>query len=246
MQGEWSLDRYKAKLVAKRYSQQVDIDFLHSFSAVAKLTTIIVLLTLAIEQKWHLLQLDINNVFLNDTLDKEVYMQLPPGYLIHKKNKNMVCKLHKSLYGLRQAYRKSFIVFSSVVLQHAFKRSIVDSSLLNKGSGPSLVTLLVYVDDMILPSPNDVILQETPMILSNHLKLKLIGNLKYFLRLEITKSTKGIHLCQKTYTLQLLKDTSFIGAKPLPIPMGPNQSYYMVKTTIEELWYWYFHYLCLF
>jgi len=106
-----SLDRYKAHLVAKGYTQQVGIDFLDTFSSVAKLTIVRVLLSIAAHRNWNMLQLDINNAFLNGDLIEEIYMDMPLGYPV--KNNIMVCKLKIFIW-----FAPSFKTMASRVLHH--------------------------------------------------------------------------------------------------------------------------------
>lgn len=138
---------YKARLVAQGFTQQAGIDFIDTFSHVAKLTTVRLILSIAAQKHWHFVQLDINNAFLNGELFEEVYMQLSKGYPI--KGENLVCKLNKSLYGLRQTSIQWFHKFSSTITQHGFVKSSGDHSLFSMGYSTSLVILLVYVDDII-------------------------------------------------------------------------------------------------
>ena len=167
-----------------------------------------------------MLQLDIYNAFLNGDLIEEVYMDMPLGYPV--KNDNMVCKLTKSLYGLRQASRQWFHKFSTTILDQGFQQCPADHSLFTRGSGATLVTLLVYIDDIIIVGPDQKLIAETQQMLAKHFKIKVIGDLKYFLGLEISKSPRGIHLCQRKYTLQLLTETGFAASKPQSVPMDPN------------------------
>ena len=100
-----------------------------------------VLLSVVAHRNWNMLQLDINNTFLNGHLIKEIYMDMSLGYPV--KNDNMVCKLTKSLYGLRQASRQWFHKFSTTFLDQGFQQCHADHSLFTRRSGATLVTLLV-------------------------------------------------------------------------------------------------------
>ncbi|KAK6137941.1 hypothetical protein DH2020_028329 [Rehmannia glutinosa] len=134
----------------------------------------------------------------------------------------LACRLHKSIYGLKQASRQWNSKFTVVLLQFGFLQSKSDYSLFTKGSGSSFVVILLYVDDIIVVGPSSRYNLSKLRFSRIEFKMKDLGHLKFFLGLEIVRSSKGIFLTQRHYTLQLLDDTSLLVAKPAPHPMGPT------------------------
>lgn len=122
------------------------------------MTTVKTLLVVAFVKNWSLTQLDISNAFLNGDLDEEIYMNLPPGYTPKSGETlppNAVCRLHKSLYSLKQASRQWFLKFSSTLLQLGFHKSFTDHTLFVRNVAGKYVAVLVYVNDIIIASNDD-------------------------------------------------------------------------------------------
>jgi len=143
-----SIERYKALLVAKGYTQIDGLDYFDTFSPVAKLATVRLVMALASINNWHLHQLDVNDAFLHGELEEDVYMIVPPG--IKTTKPNQVCKFKKSLYGLKQASRKWYKKLTYVLTQQHYTQATSDHSLFIKKTSDSFIVLLVYVDDIIL------------------------------------------------------------------------------------------------
>uniref|UniRef100_A0A2N9F5X2 Integrase catalytic domain-containing protein n=1 Tax=Fagus sylvatica TaxID=28930 RepID=A0A2N9F5X2_FAGSY len=189
LNADGSIERYKARLVAKGYTQIEGLDYHETFAPVAKMTTVRCLLAVAAAQQWIIHQLDVNNAFLHGDLDEEVYMTPPPGYC--PKGETRVCRLRKSLYGLKQASRNWFFKLTTVLLDAGFTQSQADHSLFTLVSTTSITIVLVYVDD-ILVAGNDLSQIETfKHALSTNFKTKDLGPLKYFLGLEVARSPKS-------------------------------------------------------
>ncbi|RVW23313.1 Retrovirus-related Pol polyprotein from transposon RE1 [Vitis vinifera] len=187
-----SVERFKARLVARGFTQSYGIDYQETFAPVAKLNTIRILLSLAVNQDWCLQQLDIKNAFLNGDLEEEVYMEIPPGFE-ESMAKNQVCKLQKSLYGLKQSPRAWFDRFTKAVLKLGYKQGQADHTLfVKKSHAGKLAILIVYVDDIILSGNDMGELQNLKKYLSEEFEVKDLGNLKYFLGMEVARSRKGI------------------------------------------------------
>ena len=146
-------------------------------------------------------------------------MVLPPGF--HSKG-GLIYKLAKSLYGLKQSSRQWFAKFSTALLLLGFTQSKADYSLFTKKNSTSFIALLVYVDDILIASDNKQAVDELKIMLDQQFKLKDLGDLKFFLGLEVARTADGINLCQRKYTLEVLSDAGMMGCKPARIPMDQN------------------------
>ena len=161
---------------------------------------------------WELKELDINNVFLHGDLKEDVYMVAPPGLTYIPPGK--VCKLKKALYGFKQASKEWFVKLSSFLLSVRYTQSTNDHSLFINCSEKSFITLLVYVDDIILTGNDKEEIARIKQALNQTFKIKDIGDLRYFLGLEVASSNKRIMVNQMKYALELLTDASLLACKP--------------------------------
>ncbi|KAL5553897.1 hypothetical protein UlMin_041298 [Ulmus minor] len=180
-----SIERFKAKLVAKGFTQSYGIDYQETFAPIYKLNTVWVLLSLAVNQDWPLHQLDVKNAFLNGDLEEEVCMTVPPS-LENSTNSRMVCKLKKSLYGLKQSPRAWFNRFAKAVIANGYSQCQADHTLFLKYSPEDKIAILiVYVDDIILIENNAGELIELKKLLAAEFEIKDLGALRYFLGMEV-------------------------------------------------------------
>jgi len=211
-----SVERYKARLVAKGYTQIEGLDYFDTYSAVVKFTTVRVVIALASINNWHLHQLDVNNAFLHGELQEDVYMIIPLG--VPQAHPNQVCKLHKSLYGLYQASRKWYEKHNSILLQNNYTQASSDHSLFTKQTATSFIIILLYIDDVILAGHSITEFTTIKSILHDIFKIKDLGQLKYFLGLEVAHSSKVISLCQRKYCIDLIDDSGLLGDKLVSTP----------------------------
>ncbi|KAG8499008.1 hypothetical protein CXB51_005388 [Gossypium anomalum] len=184
-----SVARYKGRLVVKGYLQEAGVDFWETFSPVVKPTTIRVVLALAVSFGWALRQVDINNAFLNGDLHEEIYMVQPPGFE-------------------RQGVSNQQLVSSKA-----------DNSLFICHSGSTLVYVLIYVDDIIITGNNSQAIDRFVHDLNARFSLKDLGQLNYFLSIQVTYDKGGVFLSQKKYILELLQKASMDRSKSTPTPI---------------------------
>ncbi|WJZ83766.1 hypothetical protein VitviT2T_003421 [Vitis vinifera] len=181
-----SIERFKARLVAKGYTQTYGIDYTETFASVAKINTVRVLLSLAANLDWPLQQFDVKNVFLHGELSEEVYMDLPPGCMVPEKQCQKVCKLKKSLYGLKQSPRAWFGRFTKSMRAFGYRQSNSNHTLFLKKQHGKITTLIVYVDDMVVTGNDPEERKTLQNYLSREFEMKYLGPLKYFLGIEVS------------------------------------------------------------
>ena len=216
------IDRLKARLVAKGYTQVYGLDYGDTFSPVAKMSSVRLFISIAAMQHWPLYQLDIKNAFLHGELQEELYMEQPPGFVAQGES-NLVCKLRRSLYGLKQSPRAWFSRFSTVLVEFGMIRSTSDHSVFYKHTSEGkCIYLIVYVDDIVITGNDQDGITQLKAHLFKHFQTKDLGLLRYFLGIEVAQSSSGIVLSQRKYVLDILEETGMLNCKPVDSPMDPN------------------------
>ncbi|GMI79054.1 hypothetical protein HRI_001574700 [Hibiscus trionum] len=199
--------RYKARLVAKGYAQKEGIDYNEVFSPVVKHSSIRTLLALVAQLNLELAQLDVKTAFLHGDLEEEIYMTQPEGY-VDAGGKKWVCKLNKSLYGLKQSPRQWYKRFDSFMRRQKYTRSKYDHCVyLRKLQDGSFIYLLLYVDDMLIASKSQQEIDKLKAQLNQEFEMKDLGEAKKILGMEISRDRRRGKLCltQKQYLKKVLQ-----------------------------------------
>jgi hypothetical protein len=144
-----SIEKYKARFVARGFSQKEGIDYEETFSPVARYTSIGTILSLAAITKWKVLYMDVKTTFLNGEIKEEVYVEQPQGFEVHDRETH-VCILNKDLYGLKQAPKAWYARINNFLTSLGFTKSSADPNLYFKVVDDGPVILLLYVDDLFL------------------------------------------------------------------------------------------------
>ncbi|CAH9126867.1 unnamed protein product, partial [Cuscuta epithymum] len=182
-----SVERLKARLVIFGNRQVAGLDYTETFAPVAKMVTVRAFLAIAACKNWELHQMDVHNAFLHGDLHEEVYMTIPPGYTTT--DSSLVCRLHKSLYGLKQAPRCLFAKLVTALKAYGFLQSYADYSLFTLNRGIIQLNVLVYVDDLLISGNDSAAIAGFKSYLHTCFHMKDLGTLKYFLGIEVARSS---------------------------------------------------------
>ena len=186
--------------MAKSFTQKEGIDYRDTFSLVSKKDSLKIIMTLVAHFDLELHQMDVKTTFLNGNLDEDIYMEQPEGFA-KKVNEHLVCKLKKSIYGLKQASRQWYIKFNNTITSFGFKENTIDQCIYLKINGSKFIFLILYVDDILLASSDLALLRETKEHLSKNFKMVDMGEANYVIGIEIFRNrSRGVlGLSQKGY-----------------------------------------------
>lgn len=187
LRSDGTIERYKARLVVLGNNQTERLDYTENFSTMAKMTTVRLFLDIAAKMNHEIHQIDLHNVFLHGDLREEVYMKLPLGFSVQ--NETRVCRLRKSLYGLKQAPRCWFVKLVEALLKYGFTQTYSDYSLFVYSKNGITLRILVYVYDLIIYGDSNLAINSFKAYLSTCFHMKDLGPLKYFLGLEMARSS---------------------------------------------------------
>ena len=215
---EGKVERYKARLVAKGYTQKPGEYYDETFSPVVRYSSIRTLLAFAIQNGMIIHQMDVVTAFLNGTLDEDLYMEQPPGY-IKKGEEHLVCKLKRSLYGLKQSSRCWNTVFKQYMESINFKQCTADPCIFVTGEEADLTIVAVYVDDLIVIAKTPETIKKTKESLAARFKMKDLRKLHYCLGISIQHDEErgSLWMDQRQYIQSLLKDMDYLKLRRLQL-----------------------------
>jgi hypothetical protein len=191
-----SLDRYKARWVLRSFTQRPEVDYDETFSPVVKFATARAVLSLALSRAWAIHQLDVKNAFLHGTLTETVYCYQPTGF-VDADRPDLVCRLNRSLYGLKQASRAWYSHFASYLASIGFVEAKSDTFLFIYRRDNDTVYLLLYIDDIVLTASNADLLQRTIVALQQEFAMEDLGPLHHVLGITAERRPQGLFLHQR-------------------------------------------------
>nr|GEZ61993.1 zinc finger, CCHC-type [Tanacetum cinerariifolium] len=238
MKVDGSIDKYKARLVIKGFRQKEGIEFFDTYAHVARISTIRFLLALTAIHDIVIHQMDVKTAFLNGNLDEKIYMKQPEGFVMPEHESN-VCKLKKSLYGLKQVPKQWHQKFDDVVLSNGLTLYQADKCVYSKfDASVKGVIICLYVDDMLIFGTDQDQVNKTKEFLSSKFYMKVPGEAEVILGIRIKRRNNGISISQSHYIEKLLTKFNFANFSPVYTPVDPTVKFRHNKgTPVSQLEY---------
>ncbi|GKV39615.1 hypothetical protein SLEP1_g47362 [Rubroshorea leprosula] len=219
-----TINKYKARLVVKGYSQLAGIDFTETFAPIARHETIRLLLALAAHKGWSVFHLDVKSAFLNGKLEEEIFVEKLEGF-VQDGAENKVYLLKKALNRLKQAPRAWNCKIYDHLLSLGFEKSLSEATLYVKKKNGVLVIVSIYVDDLLVIGNDEAALNRFKIDMLQTLDMNDLGKMTYFLGMEIDQSSKGIFICQRNYTGEILSKFAMSNCRPVSTPSVSGVKY---------------------
>ncbi|GJX65409.1 retrovirus-related pol polyprotein from transposon TNT 1-94 [Tanacetum coccineum] len=209
-----NLNQRTLRLVAQGYNQQEGIDYDETYALVSRLESIRILLAYACALDFKLFQMDVKSAFLNGLINEEVYVAQPPRFIDLEKPDH-VYKLKKALYGLKQAPKAWYDRLKAFLIKHEYKMGMIDNTLFTKKKSLNLIIVQIYVDDIIFSSTCQDMCDEFAKIMHDEFPMSMMGELNFFLGLQIKQMEDGIFFNQSKYIKEMLKKFCLEDSKPM-------------------------------
>ncbi|GJU12275.1 putative ribonuclease H-like domain-containing protein [Tanacetum coccineum] len=213
----------KARLVAQGYRQEEGVDYDEVFAPVARIEAIRLFLAFASFMGFTVYQMDVKSAFLYGNITEEVYVKQPPGFE-DPAHPNKVYRVVKALYGLHQAPRAWYERLSTFLLKHGYRRGAIDKTLFIKKDRRDIMLVQVYVDDIIFGSTKSSMVKDFEDLMQKEFKMSSMGELTFFLGLQVKQTSAGIFLSQDKYVKDILNKFDFRTIKPASTPIEAHKS----------------------
>ncbi|GJZ11368.1 retrovirus-related pol polyprotein from transposon TNT 1-94 [Tanacetum coccineum] len=220
----------KARLVAKGYRQEEGIDFEESFTPVARIEAIRIFIANVTNKNMIIYQMDVKTAFINGELKEEVYVSQPEGF-VDPEHPTHVYRLKKALYGLKQAPWAWYDTLSRFLLDNKFSKGAVDLTLFTQKTGKHILLVQIYVDDIIFASTDPKACDIFSNEISAKFQMSMMGQMSFFLGLQVSQNPKGIFINQSKFALEILKKFEMDSCDPVDTPMVDR-----LKLDEDPLW----------